>query len=113
MVGGSDEVTDIGGEARVLKFALGRAKPREIEPQDGKTKRGQLRGDATSRNNILRARKAMCEQGVSADLPRREVQTARQLMTETAREGHADCMCTHDDLLNSGQPPFSHACGLA
>jgi hypothetical protein len=59
MIGGSDQVADIGGKIRVLKLSLGRPQTREVEPQGCNTEGGQFRCNVTSCNDVLRARKAM------------------------------------------------------
>src|SRR5215475_1517881 len=98
MVGGVDQVLDIRGKIRVLEFSLRGPEPCEIEPQDCNTERGKLRSNVTSCNDVFRTSEAMSEQRVSADTPRRQVQTRCQLITETASEGRADCTRVHHAL---------------
>src|SRR5262249_5650443 len=64
----------------------------------GNSERGQRAGDVTSRKAILGAGKAVSKQGVGSDLCRRHVQPRRQLMPETAREGHANRTRAHANL---------------
>src|SRR5687767_13335089 len=98
MIGGSDQVADIGGKIRVLKLSLGRPQPREVEPQGCNPEGGQLRRNVTSCNNVFRAREAMRKQRVGADGSRRQVQPRRQLVTETTCESRSNHTRAHDGL---------------
>src|SRR6185312_5505863 len=74
MVGGEDKVLDVGGEIGALKLSLGGSEPREVEPQDCNAERGQLGGNASGRDDVLGACKAVREQRMRAYTSRRPVQ---------------------------------------
>ena len=86
MIGGADEIGDVGGKGRVGEIAFAGAEPGEVEPQH-RDALGRQRGrDALGRQHVLAAGEAMRKQRVGADRPVRRVQRGGELMALRARE---------------------------
>ena len=66
MIGGADEIGDVGRERRVGEIALAGAEPGEIEPQHRDALGRERRRDALGRQHVLAAGEAMREQRVGA-----------------------------------------------
>ena len=81
-------------------------RPVKSNSQDRYPERDQLGCNVTGRKDVLRAREAMSEQRIAADTRWRQVQARCELVTETAREGHADHTRAHGGLQKVS------ACGL-
>ena len=66
VVGGRDQVGDIGGESRIGELAFARAEPGEIEAQHRDAERGQPLRDALGRMDVLAAGEAVGKQRIGA-----------------------------------------------
>ena len=76
MVGGGDQVGDIGRERGVGEFALARTDAGEVETQYRDAERRQRIGDALRRHHVLAAGEAVREQRIGARLPAGRSSTA-------------------------------------
>ena len=68
LVGGRDQIGDVGGKGGVGEFALARTEAGEVEAQHGDAERGQAFGDALGGPDVLAAGKAVRKQRVGARL---------------------------------------------
>ena len=64
MIGGADEIGDVGREGRVGKIALAGAEAGEVEPQHRDALGRQRHRDALGRQHVLAAGEAMREQRI-------------------------------------------------
>ena len=102
MIGGVNQVGDVGGEGGVGKIAFAGAEPGEIEPQHRDAPGRQRRCDAPRGQHILAAGEAMREQRVGERLTLRQVERCGQLMA--AFTGELETFSRH------GRPPFLRLC---
>ena len=80
MIGGGDEIVDIGREMRVGEFALAAAESGEVEAQHGDPDHRQPLGDALGGEIVLAAGEAVREQREGRRLADRPVEQRRELV---------------------------------
>jgi hypothetical protein len=86
MIGGADEIGDVGREGRICKFALAGAEPSKVEPQYRDALGCQCDRNAFGRQHVLAAGEAMREQRVSLHRSIRRIQRGSKLMAAFAGE---------------------------
>ena len=86
MIGGADEIGDVGGEGRIGEIALAGAEAGEVEPQHGDALGGQRGRDAFCRQHVLAAGEAMRKQRVGVDRSIRRIERGGKLMAAFAGE---------------------------
>ena len=86
MIGGADEVGDVGREGGVGKIAFAGAEAGEIEPQHRDALGGQRGRDAFGRQHILAAGEAMREQRIGLDGAVGHIERGGELMAVFAGE---------------------------
>ena len=79
VIGGGDQIVDVGGKMRVGEFAFAAAEAGEIETQHGDAVDRQPLGDALGRQVVLAAGEAMREQREGGGLAERQVEHAGEL----------------------------------
>ena len=97
MIGGADEIGDVGGKGRVGEIALAGAEAGEIEPQHRDAFQGQRGRNSFRRQHILAAGEAMREQRVGNRFALRQIERGRELMSAFA--GELETFNRHDSLL--------------
>ena len=80
VVGGGDQVGDVGRERGVGEFALARADAGEVEAQHRDALRVERLRDAPRRQHVLAAGEAMGEQRIGARLAGRQVEHGGELL---------------------------------
>ena len=96
MIGGADEIGDVGRKGRIGEIALAGAEAREVEPQHADALGGERGRDALGRQHVLAAGEAMRKQRVGVHRPIRRIQRGGKLMAAFTgelkafmRHGHA------------------------
>src|SRR5262249_39266165 len=97
VIGGGDEIGDVGGEIRVGELALARAETGEVKAQHGNAARDQPVGDAFGRVNVLAAGEAVGEQREGTRRAGWAVQERGEALARCVRE--VETVRRHEVLL--------------
>ena len=97
MIGGADEIGDVGGEGRIGEIALAGAEAGEVEPQHRDALGGERGRDAFCRQHILAAGEAMRKQRVGLHRSIRHIQRGGKLMAAFA--GELEAFSRHGHVL--------------
>ena len=108
VIGGTDQVLDIGGKVGVLKLPFGGPESGEIEPQHGNTGSCQARCNVPGGDDVFRACETVREQRIGAHVTFRQIQSCGELMTEASGKADGDRARAHASLPEcrrvSGRP---------
>ncbi len=90
IVGGADEILDVGGEVGIGEVALRRAEPGEVEAQHGHPCGREPASDAPGGEHVFRAGEAMREQREGPHRTARKLKPRCQLVAAAAGECRSD-----------------------
>ena len=109
MVGGGDEIVDVGGKMRVGEFTFAGAQAGKIEAQHGDAVDGQPLGYAPGGEVILAAGEAMREQRIGRRLAQRQIERGGERLALGV--GEIEAFAAHE-ILRDGDSHWASAASL-